>query len=74
MNEYTEKKIMAFMRILTKLGLNKDEVCGICSFLETEEMMIEMLDRLEAKDFKMTPQEAMNICAGVIKEHKGIHC
>ena len=69
MNEYTQKKIGAFMQILTRLGLDQEQVCGICSSLKTEEMMIEMLDRLEAKDFKVTPQEAINICAGVIKEN-----
>jgi hypothetical protein len=31
--------------------------------------MIKMLDRMEAKDFKLTQQEAMNICGGVIKEN-----
>ena len=69
MNEYTKKKIMAFMRILTKIGLEKEQVLGICSFLKTEEMMLEMIDRLEEKDFKVTPQEAMNICCAVIKEN-----
>lgn len=69
MNEYTAKKIRAFMRILKKLGLEKDDIIGICSFLETEDMMIEMVDRLEAKDFKLTPEEAYQICCQVIKEY-----
>ena len=68
MNEYTAKKIRAFMRILKKLGLEKDDIIGICSFLKTEDMMIEMVDRLEAKDFKLTPEEAYQICCQVIKE------
>ena len=69
MNKHTEEQIMTFMRILTKLGLEEDGVCGICSLLKTEDMMFEVLDRLEAKDFKLTPQETMNICAGVIKKN-----
>lgn len=69
MNKHTEEQLIRFMRILIKLGLTKDEVCGICSFLKTEDMMLEMVERLKAKDFKVTPQEAMNICAGVIKEN-----
>ena len=69
MNEYTEKQLTSFMGILKALNLTKEEILGICSFLETEEMMITMLDRLEEKDFKLTPQETMNICGGVIKEY-----
>ena len=57
MNEYTEKQLTSFMGILKALNLTKEEILGICSFLETEEMMITMLDRLEEKDFKLTPQE-----------------
>ena len=37
--------------------------------LETEDMLFEMLDKMEEKDFKLTPQETMNICGGVIKAH-----
>ena len=70
MNEYTSNKIRAFMHILKELGLNKTEICGICSLLKTEEMLQEMLNRLESKEFKTTPQETMNICSQVIKENK----
>ena len=69
MNEYTKEKLEAFMQILIKLGLSKDQVCGICSSLKTEDMMLEMLDRLEERDFKLTPQETINICCAVIKEN-----
>ncbi len=69
MNEYTTKKLQAFMRMLMKLGLSKEEVCGISSLMKTEEMMLEIVDRLEAKDFKLTPQETINICGQVIKEN-----
>ena len=69
MNEYTRKKIGAFMGILKKLGLQKEEIFAISSLMKTEEMMLEIVDRLEAKDFKLTPQETMNICGQVIKEN-----
>lgn len=69
MNKHTEEQLTRFMGILKALKVPKEQIFGICSFLKTEDMMLEMLDRLEAKDFKMTPQEAMNICAGVIEEN-----
>ena len=72
MNEYTAKKIGAFMGILKKLGLEKVEICGICSLLETEDMLQEMVDKLEEKNFETSPQETLNICARVIKKHRGI--
>ena len=69
MNEHTEKQITTFMRILIALGLNETEILGICAMLKTEDMLFEMLDKMEEKDFKLTPQETMNICGGVIKAH-----
>ena len=69
MNEHTRKQLTDFMSILKCLGLEKDDIIGICSFLETEDMLIEIVQRLKAKDFKVTPQETMNICCQVIKEY-----
>ena len=37
--------------------------------LKNEEMLFEMLEKMVEKDFKLTPQETMNICGGVIKAH-----
>ena len=70
MNEHTSNQLTRFMSILKTLKLSKEEILGICSLLETEEMMVEMVRRLRAKDFQLTPQETMNICCGVIKEHQ----
>lgn len=70
MNEYTRNKIEAFMEVLIELGLEKDQVCGICSMMKTEEMMLEILDRLEVREFKLTPQETLNICGDVIEENQ----
>ncbi len=70
MNEHTQMQLTRFMGILKALKLTKDDIFGICSFLRTEEMMMEMVRRLKAKDFKVTPQEAMNICCQVIIEDK----
>ena len=69
MNEHTEKQLIEFMSILKALKLSKIEILGICSMLETEDMLFEMLDKMKEKDFKLTPQETMNICGGVIKAH-----
>ena len=70
MNEPTEKQMNAFVRLLAKLDLTWDEVEGIITFIDTEEMMLEMVDRMEAKDFKLTPEEAANICYQVIVEYR----
>ena len=64
MNEHTSNQLTRFMSILKTLKLSKEEILGICSLLETEEMMVEMVRRLRAKDFQLTPQETMNICGG----------
>ena len=69
MREPTEKQYIEFMSILKALKLSKIEILGICSMLETEDMLFEMLDKMKEKDFKLTPQETMNICGGVIKAH-----
>lgn len=69
MNELTEKQIIAFMSILIKLDLNQTQVLGISPMLKNEKMMFEMLDKMVEKDFKLTPQETMNICGGVIKAY-----
>lgn len=68
MNKHTEEQLTRFMGILKALKVPKEQIFGICSCLKTEEMMMDMIRRLKAKDFKLTPQETMNICAGVIKE------
>ena len=70
MNEYTRNKIEALMGILIELGLTKDQVCGVCSMMEKEEMVIEIAKQLKAKDFKLTPQETLNICGKVIMENQ----
>ena len=69
MNELTEEQIIAFMSILIKLDLNQTQVLGISDMLKNEEMLFEMMEKMVEKDFKLTPQETMNICGGVIKAH-----
>ena len=69
MNEHTEKQLTRFMGILKALKLTQEQIFGICSMLKTEEMMLEMISRLKAKNFETDPQETMNICGTVIKEH-----
>lgn len=69
MNEHTEKQLIEFMSILKALKLSETEILGICSMLKTEDMLFEMLDKMEEKDFKLTRQETVNICGGVIKAH-----
>jgi len=69
MNEHTEKQLIEFMSILKALELTETEILGICSMLKTEDMLFEMLDKMEEKDFKLTRQETVNICSGVIEAH-----
>ena len=69
MNELTEEQIIAFMSILIKLDLNQTQVLGISAMLKNEEMLFEMLEKMVEKDFKLTPQETVNICGGVIEAH-----
>ena len=70
MNNYTKKKIQAFMGLLEHCGLNKEEIFGICSLMKSEEMVQQIVDELEKKKFQTTHQETMRICAEVIKKHK----
>ena len=69
MNEHTEKQLIEFMSILKALKLSETEILGICSMLKTEDMLFEMLDKMEEKDFKLTRQQTGNMCGGVIKAH-----
>lgn len=71
MEDYLEKMIGAFVGILKNLGFSKEEVMGIGAFVgENEQMMSEIVDRLEEKQFKVTTQEAMNIIGQVIEENR----
>ena len=47
MNEHTEKQLIEFMSILKALELTETEILGICSMLKTEDMLFEMLDKME---------------------------
>ncbi len=69
MDKPTPRQIQATMRILKKLGLTLDEICAICSALETKKMLVDMVARLKAKDFKLTQRETMNICGQVLEEY-----
>ena len=69
MNKHTENQIEDFMQILIELKLEETQILGICSMLKTEDRLFEMLNRMKAKEFKLTPRETMNICGQVIKEN-----
>lgn len=69
MNRHTEKQLTRFMGILKALKLTKEEIFEICTFIKTEEMMMEVLEEMEKKDFKLTKQEIMNIVGEVVKKH-----
>ena len=69
MNKPTERQMKAMVGILKKLGLTWDEVEGIITFIDSKEMLIEMVDRLEAKSFKLTPRQTKDICYQVMVEY-----
>lgn len=69
MNEYTEEKLAAFMNLLKHYKVPKETIFGICSFLETEEIMQEMVNRLLEKGLEASPEEAEQICLRVIAEN-----
>lgn len=62
MNEPTEKQMNAFVRLLAKLDLTWDELEGIITFINSQEILLETVDRLEARDFKLTSRETVNNC------------
>ena len=70
MNNNIENPTTAFMCILRLCGMEKQDILQITALLKTTENMNRVVDRLETKDFKATPQETMKICAEVIKESK----
>ncbi len=55
------------------MGLTKDEVIGIASMMETEELATAVLEALHQKEFKSSHQETMNIICKVIKEHQELN-
>lgn len=69
MNEHTEKQLTRFMSVLIAMGLTNDEVIGIASMMETEELATAVLEALHQKGFKTSHQETLNIIGGVIKEY-----
>lgn len=70
MNEHTEKQLSRFMSILIAMGLTKEEVIGIASMMETEELATAVLEALHQKEFKTSHQETLNIIGRVIKEYQ----
>lgn len=69
MNQHTFNQITRFMGVLKNFDLTKDEIFMITSMMQTEDMMLEVVDGLEEKDFKATNQEVMNIVGKVVKAH-----
>lgn len=69
MNEHTRKQMSRFITILKNLGLTEEQTLGICSMMKTEDMVLEIVQTLEDKDFNLTPQEVMNIASSVIKRN-----
>ncbi len=61
---------IGLMKLLKSLGLDKDTICGIASMMRSDEDILTIVDRLEAMNFKTTPQETLKICAAVIKENR----
>ena len=52
MNEYTQKKIEAFMRILKQLGLSKTQICGICSYARKGRNATRNAESTRSKEFQ----------------------
>lgn len=69
MNKYTEEMIGYFMGILKALKVPKVKIFGIVSFLKTEDMMMEMVEKLEQSGPDTTPEEAEQICLEVIVKY-----
>ena len=69
MKNSTKEATTQFMCILDCLGVPKDQNISLTALLKTVENMSKVVDRLEEKDFKVTPQQALNICGAVIKEN-----
>ena len=69
MTDTFQNRQIGLMQLLHALGVDKFSTMGIASSVKTDEEILEMVDRLEAKDFKTTPQETLNICGQVIMEH-----
>ena len=67
MNKPTNNQLTQFMCILQCLGMEKQEILQITTLLKTEKHLTEVVNRLEKNEFKVTPQEVMNICSQVIK-------
>ncbi len=70
MNEYTQEQLTRICGILKSIGLQKEQIFGIMSMLETEEMATELVEKIAEKNFNLTPQETMNLFAQIVKKHK----
>ena len=69
MTEHKRQMLSRLCSILKGLGLSRDQCIGVMSMMATEQMVLEIVEALEEKGFKTTPQETMNICSAVIKNH-----
>ncbi|MCQ2449038.1 MAG: hypothetical protein MJ132_02440 [Clostridia bacterium] len=69
MTDTFQNRQIGLMMLLKSLGVDKFSTMGIAASMKTDEEILEIAERLKAKDFKTTPQETLNICGQVITEH-----
>ena len=68
--QHLETVQCCFIRILKHLGISMEETIGIMTFIgPNEEQMVEIVDKLEEKNFELTPRETMNIVGHVIEKY-----
>lgn len=70
MDERVLEMAKDFMGILMELGISREETIGVMTFIgPNEEQMVEIVDKLEEKNFELTPRETMNIVGHVIEKY-----
>lgn len=73
MTDSFKKMRVSFMKILKDLGLKRETIIGIAALLTHPTEMSEIVNRLEARDFKTTPEETERICCEVIRDYHRAH-
>ena len=64
----TADQLERLMQLLIMFGVKKEEVIQIAIAMETQEMLLEYLDRISERNYDMTPEELYDLAGRILAE------
>ena len=67
-SEYVEVR-QTLMSYLLQMGMEEEEILKMIPFIDTPEMLTEMISVLKEKNFRMSNREIWNAAGMIVKKH-----